>query len=175
MAVVKVEHPLIEDVLTSLRDSSTPHEEFRRLTRKLSRLLVFEASRDLPLREVDVETPLETTRGGRLDADIVLVPVLRAGMGMLEALLEVFPGASIGYVGLERDEETAVARRYYLKLPNLPDRYVFLLDPIAGLGSGAGRVRDIRVRIHVLDRSRTSQHAHSAGRLRYRYREEALD
>lgn len=137
MAVVKVEHPLIEDVLTVLRDSSTPHEEFRRLTRKLSRLLVFEASRDLPLREVDVETPLETTRGGRLDADVVLVPVLRAGMGMLEALLELFPGASVGYVGLERDEETAVARRYYLKLPNLPDRYVFLLDPMLATGGSA--------------------------------------
>ena len=137
MAVVKVEHPLIEDVLTSLRDSSTAHEEFRRLTKKVSRLLVFEASRDLPLREVEIETPLETTRCGRLDADIVLVPVLRAGMGMLESMLELFPGASVGYVGLERDEETAVARRYYLKLPNLPDRYVFLLDPMLATGGSA--------------------------------------
>lgn len=137
MAVVKIEHPLVEDALTTLRDASTPHEHFRRLTRKLSTLLVSEASRDLPLRQVDVETPLERTRGGRLDAEIVLVPVLRAGMGMLEALLDLFPGASVGYVGLERDEETAVARRYYLKLPNLPDRYVFLLDPMLATGGSA--------------------------------------
>jgi uracil phosphoribosyltransferase len=137
MAVVKIDHPLIEDVLTTLRDASTPHEDFRRLTRKLSTLLVSEASRDLPLRQVDVETPLERTRGGRLDAEIVLVPVLRAGMGMLEALLDLFPGASVGYVGLERDEETAVARRYYLKLPNLPERYVFLLDPMLATGGSA--------------------------------------
>ena len=137
MAVVKVEHPLIKDVLTVLRDSSTAQEEFRRLTRKLSRLLVFEASRDLPLREVDVETPLETTRGKRLDTEIVLVPVLRAGIGMLEAVLELFPGASVGYVGLARDEETAVAHRYYRKFPNLLDRQVFLLDPMLATGGSA--------------------------------------
>lgn len=137
MAVVKVQHPLMEDVLTVLRNSTTTHEQFRRLTKKLTRLLVFEASRDLPLRDVEVKTPLETTSGGRLDANIVLVPVLRAGMGMLEAMLETFPGASVGYVGLERDEETAVARRYYLKLPNLPDRFVFLLDPMLATGGSA--------------------------------------
>ena len=137
MAVVKVEHPLIEDVLTILRDSSTLHEELRRLTRKLSRLLVFEASRDLPLREMEVETPLETTRGGRLVVDIVLGPVLRAGMGMLEALLELFRERRSATWGLGRDEETAVARRYYLKLPNLPDRDVFLLNPMLATGGSA--------------------------------------
>ncbi len=137
MAVTKVEHPLIEDVLSTLRDAATPREDFRRLTKKLSSLLVFEASRDLPLRQVDIETPLERTTGGRLNVEIVLVPVLRAGMGMLDALLELFPGASVGYVGLERDEETAVARRYYLKLPDLPKRHVFLLDPMLATGGSA--------------------------------------
>jgi uracil phosphoribosyltransferase len=132
-----VEHPLIEDVLSSLRDAATPREDFRRLTRKLSSLLVFEASRDLPVRKVDIETPLERTTGRRLNAEIVLVPVLRAGMGMLDALLELFPGASVGYVGLERDEETAVARRYYVKLPDLPERHVFLLDPMLATGGSA--------------------------------------
>ncbi len=86
---------------------------------------------------MDIETPLERTTGGRLNAEIVLVPVLRAGMGMLDVLLELFPGASVGYVGLERDEETAVARRYYLKLPDLPDRQVFLLDPMLATGGSA--------------------------------------
>lgn len=128
---------MIEDVLAVLRDRSTRPEEFRRLTRKLSVLLSFEASRDLPVKEVDIQTPLETTRGSRLAAEVVLVPVLRAGMGMLDPLLEIFPDASVGYVGLERDEQTAVAHRYYLKLPDLPNRYVFLLDPMLATGGSA--------------------------------------
>jgi uracil phosphoribosyltransferase len=137
MGVFRVEHPVIEDVLSTLRDKATCSEDFRRLTRKLSNLLSFEASRDLPVEEVDVETPLETIRCARLDAEIVLVPVLRAGMGMLESLLDVFPAASVGYVGLERDEETAEAHRYYCKLPDLPNRYVFLLDPMLATGGSA--------------------------------------
>ena len=137
MPFIRVEHPLIEDVLSALRDKSTPPQDFRRLTKKLSSLLVFEASRDLPLRRVEIQTPLERTAGSRLDADIVLVPVLRAGMGMLDTLLELFPGASVGYVGLERDEQTAVARRYYLKLPDLAERQVLLLDPMLATGGSA--------------------------------------
>jgi uracil phosphoribosyltransferase len=138
MATLRVEHPLIADFLTVLRDRTTPPETFRRLTRKLTTLLVFEASRDLPAREVEVATPLETARGIRLGAEIVLVPVLRAGMGMLEPMLEIFPEASVGYVGLERDEATAVAHRYYCKLPpGLGERYVFLLDPMLATGGSA--------------------------------------
>jgi len=137
MGLITVNHPVIEDVLAVLRDRSTRPEEFRRLTRKLSVLLSFEASRDLPVKEVDIQTPLENTRGSRLAAEVVLVPVLRAGMGMLDPLLEIFPDASVGYVGLERDEQTAVAHRYYLKLPDLPNRYVFLLDPMLATGGSA--------------------------------------
>lgn len=137
MGLFTVSHPVIEDVLAILRDASTRPEEFRRLTRKLSVLLSFEASRDLPVKEVDIQTPLENARGRRLAAEVVLVPVLRAGMGMLDPLLEIFPDASVGYVGLERDEQTAVAHRYYLKLPDLPDRYVFLLDPMLATGGSA--------------------------------------
>ena len=137
MGLITVNHPVIEEVLAVLRDRSTRPEEFRRLTRKLSVLLSFEASRDLPVKEVDIQTPLENTRGSRLAAEVVLVPVLRAGMGMLDPLLEIFPDASVGYVGLERDEQTAVAHRYYLKLPDLPNRYVFLLDPMLATGGSA--------------------------------------
>jgi len=138
VALHEVDHPLVRDVLASLRDKSTPAEEFRRLTRKLTALLVFEASRDLPLDSVEVETPLERTRVERLSADVVLVPVLRAGMGMLDTLLEFFPDASVGHVGLARDEATAVAHRYYSKLPpNLGERYVFLLDPMLATGGSA--------------------------------------
>jgi len=137
MGLFTVNHPVIEDVLAVLRATSTRPEEFRRLTRKLSVLLSFEASRDLPVEEVEIQTPLENTRGSRLAAEVVLVPVLRAGMGMLDPLLEIFPDASVGYVGLERDEQTAVAHRYYLKLPDLPNRYVFLLDPMLATGGSA--------------------------------------
>jgi uracil phosphoribosyltransferase len=133
----RVEHPLIEDVLARLRDEGTGSEEFRRLAKQVTTLLAFAASRDLPLRVDKVRTPLEETEVRRLDAEVVLVPVLRAGMGMLEVMLQVFPRAAVGYVGLERDESTAVARQYYRKLPNLSNRFVFLLDPMLATGGSA--------------------------------------
>lgn len=137
MALHLVEHPLIEDVLAELRDERCEPEAFRRLARQLTMLLAFGAARDLPMRTERVRTPLEETEVRRLAAEIVLVPVLRAGMGMLDVMLTVFPRASVGYVGLERDEETAVARQYYRKLPPLADRYVFLLDPMLATGGSA--------------------------------------
>lgn len=137
MALHRVEHPLIEEVLAELRDRSTPPERFRPLSSQLTTLLAFDASRDLPSRADRVETPLEETNVQRLDADVVLVPVLRAGMGMLEVMLSVFPKASVGYVGLERDESTAVAREYYRKLPDLAESFAFLLDPMLATGGSA--------------------------------------
>ncbi len=133
----KVDHPLIEDVLARLRDEDTDPEEFRRLAKQATTLLAFAASQNLPLRSETVRTPLEETRVKRVDADVVLVPVLRAGMGMLEVMLQVFPRAAVGYVGLERDEATAVARQYYRKLPALSNRFVFLLDPMLATGGSA--------------------------------------
>jgi uracil phosphoribosyltransferase len=137
MSLHRVEHPLIEDILAQLRDRRTEPEEFRRLARQLTGLLAFEASQDLPLRTEEVETPLETTIVRRLDAEVVLVPVLRAGMGMLEVMLTMFPRAAVGYVGLERDEMTAEARRYYKKLPPLAGRHVLVLDPMLATGGSA--------------------------------------
>ena len=137
MALHHVEHPLIEEVLAELRDQSTPPERFRLLSRQLTTLLAFDASRDLPSRADKVRTPLEETDVKRLDAVVVLVPVLRAGMGMLDVMLSMFPKASVGYVGLERDESTAVARQYYRKLPNLSGAFVFLLDPMLATGGSA--------------------------------------
>jgi uracil phosphoribosyltransferase len=143
VALHRIEHPLIEDVLAQLRDRRTEPETFRRLARELTMLLAFGASRDLPLRSGSVATPLEETEVRRLDADVVLVPVLRAGMGMLEVMLTLFPGASVGYVGLERDEATAVARQYYRKLPSIAERYVFLLDPMLATGGSASAAVDL--------------------------------
>jgi uracil phosphoribosyltransferase len=143
MPVHVVSHPLVEDVLVALRDRATPAHEFRRLARRVSLLLVAEATRDLALEDTAVETPLETARGRRLAARVVAVPVLRAGLGMLEAFLELVPRAQVGYFGLERNEETAVARRYYEKVPkDLGDAVVFLLDPMLATGGSAAMAID---------------------------------
>jgi uracil phosphoribosyltransferase len=133
-----VSHPLVEDVLQALRDKRTPSADFRRLARRLSLLLVAEATRDLPLVATTVETPLETASAKRLGVRVVAVPVLRAGIGILDAFLELVPSAQVGYFGLERNEETAVARRYYEKVPKkLEDAMVFLLDPMLATGGSA--------------------------------------
>src|SRR6185295_11990502 len=133
-----VRHPVIEDALARLRDKATPCDEFRRLARRVSLLLAVEATRDLALGEASVETPLETTRVRRLAARVVAVPVLRAGLGMLDAFLELVPQAQVGYFGLERNEQTAVARRYYEKVPkDLGGAIVFLLDPMLATGGSA--------------------------------------
>ena len=143
MALHVVRHPLVEDVLVALRDKRTPSADFRRLARRLSLLLVAEATRDLPLADTTVETPLETTPAKRLRERVVAVPVLRAGLGMLDAFLELVPSAQVGYFGLERNEETAVARRYYEKVPKrLEDAIVFLLDPMLATGGSAALAID---------------------------------
>ena len=138
MDVHVVHHPLVENVLAALRDRRTPCDVFRQLAHRVSLLLIAEATRDLPLAETTVETPLETTTVRRLAARVVAVPVLRAGLGMLDAFLELVPSAQVGYFGLERNEQTAVARRYYEKVPkNLEDAIVYLLDPMLATGGSA--------------------------------------
>ena len=138
-----VSHPLVEDVLVSLRHSATPPSEFRRLARRVGLLLTAEATRDLATREDSVETPLETAPVRRLATRVVAVPVLRAGLGLLDAFLDLVPQAQVGYFGLERNEQTAVARRYYEKVPkDLGDAVVFLLDPMLATGGSAAMAVD---------------------------------
>jgi uracil phosphoribosyltransferase len=133
-----VSHPLVDDVLAALRDKRTPPVEFRRLAHRVSLLVTAEATRDLPTAEGRVETPLETTVARTIARRVVAVPVLRAGLGMLEAFLELVPTAEVGYFGLERNEQTAVARRYYEKVPkDLKDAVVYLLDPMLATGGSA--------------------------------------
>ncbi len=148
MALHVLSHPLIDDTFAALRNRLTPCDEFRRLARRVTLLLVAEATRDLPTAEVTVESPLETTTARRLAARVVAVPVLRAGLGMLDAFLDLVPAAQVGYFGLERNETTAVARRYYEKVPaNLQDAVVFLLDPmLASGGSAVQAVEGLRER-----------------------------
>jgi uracil phosphoribosyltransferase len=143
MPVHLIRHPVIEDVLARLRDKTTECDEFRRLAHRVSLLLTAEATRDLPLIEGSVETPLETAPVKRSAARVVAVPVLRAGLGMLDAFLELVPQAQVGYFGLERNEETAVARRYYEKVPkDLARAVVFLLDPMLATGGSAAMAVD---------------------------------
>ena len=138
MPLTVLSHPLVADAMARLRDRATPCDEFRALARRVSLLLVAEATRDLPTAESFVETPLERAPAKRLTARVVAVPVLRAGLGMLDAFLELVPSAEVGYFGLERNEETAVARRYYEKVPkDLGSALTFLLDPMLATGGSA--------------------------------------
>ena len=143
MQIEVVQHPLVKHILTRLRDASTEPAQFRALARQLTLLLAVEATRDLPLREHTVQTPLETTQGHSLAQPIVAVPILRAGLGMLEAITELFTEVRVGYVGLERDETTAVARAYYCKLPPIGESRVLLLDPMLATGGSAAQAIEV--------------------------------
>jgi uracil phosphoribosyltransferase len=133
-----VQHPIAQDALLSLRDRATPPHEFRRLTRRLSLLLAIEATRKLPMTLARVETPLEATQGEVLDANVVVVPVLRAGLGMVDAVLDLLPHARVGHIGLQRDEHTAIASRYYARLPaDLSGATALVVDPMLATGGSA--------------------------------------
>jgi uracil phosphoribosyltransferase len=133
-----VNHPIVQDTLVSLRHRDTPPEAFRRLATRISMLLVAEALRGLPTRGAVVPTPLAESEGRRIDARVVVVPVLRAGLGMLDAVLSLVPAARVGYIGLQRDETTAIASRYYSKLPDdLGASRVLVVDPMLATGGSA--------------------------------------
>jgi uracil phosphoribosyltransferase len=138
MALTVVDHPLAQHLLTSLRDRTTPPAVFRALTRRLTLAVVLEATRDLPTGPREVETPLERMEGRAL-GPLVAIPILRAGLGMLEAVTDTFPGVSVGYIGLERDEATLQPTSYYEKLPPLGGAHVLLLDPMLATGGSAAR------------------------------------
>ena len=139
-----VTHPLVQDCLAELRDSGTAPERFRALTNRVTVLLGAEALRDVPLADGTVETPLGVSPCRRLAADVVLAPVLRAGLGMLPGMLELVPNARVGYLGLQRDERTAVASQYYAKLPaNIESSYVLLIDPMLATGGSAVAALDV--------------------------------
>jgi uracil phosphoribosyltransferase len=139
-----IDHPLVHDALVTLRDASTPPELFRRMAVRISLLLAAEATRDLPVRRVTVNTPLAAAEGRRIGADVVVVPVLRAGLGMLDAVLELMPAARVGHIGLQRDEMTAIASQYYAKLPTgIHDSVVVMIDPMLATGGSAVAALDL--------------------------------
>jgi uracil phosphoribosyltransferase len=139
-----VEHPLVHDALVTLRDHRTTPEHFRQVATRISVLLVAEALRDVPTTDVTVETPLGPAPGRRIGRDVVVVPVLRAGLGMLDAVLELVPSARVGHIGLQRDEMTAIASQYYSKLPvPLDGSYVLMIDPMLATGGSAVAALDL--------------------------------
>ncbi len=139
-----MDHPLAQDALLTLRDVRTRPDEFRRAATRISIVLATEALRDLPSAEAGVDTPIGPAAGRILAGDIVVVPVLRAGLGMLDAVLTLVPGARVGHLGLERDEVTAVASQYYSRLPGPIDRsYVLLIDPMLATGGSAAAALDV--------------------------------
>jgi uracil phosphoribosyltransferase len=137
-----VDHPLAAHLLVSLRDRRTPATWFRAVTKRLTMVLMLEATKDLPSRPVSVLTPLEETNGRVLIQPLVVVPILRAGLGMLDAVVELFPEVRVGYIGLERDEATFQPSEYYAKLPPMEDAHVFVLDPMLATGGSANAALD---------------------------------
>jgi uracil phosphoribosyltransferase len=144
-AFTVLEHPLAGALLTRLRDRSTGPAEYRALARRLGLLLVAEATRDLAVETSAVETPLERFDGTRLVRGLVAIPVLRAGLGLLDAVVDLYPDAVVGYLGMERDEITHEPRDYYAKLPPMAGRRALVVDPmLATGGSGSAAVRYVR-------------------------------
>lgn len=130
-----VSHPLIKEKLRFLRDKKTPNIEFRKLLSEISYLMTFEITRDLKLKDVEIETPMETMTAKVIDEHIAIVPILRAGLGMLNGILDLLPTSKVGIIGLYRDDETLEAKEYYCKFPpDISNRLVLLLDPMLASG-----------------------------------------
>ena len=134
MSITVVDHPLSAHYISILRDASTGSEQFRETTRRLAFTLVMQATDDIPLEEFELTTPLGPTRGYRLGRQIVAVAVLRAGLGLLDAVIDLLPNVKVGYAGVQRDEETALPQEYYTKFPDLADTRVLVLEPMLATG-----------------------------------------
>jgi len=133
------DHPLIQHKVSMMRMVDTPVKDFRDLAREVIMLMGFEATRDLPLKEVEIETPICKTKANMLEGeDMAIVPILRAGLGFVEGMLELVPNAKVGHVGLYRDPETHQPVEYYCKLPSdIDKRKIFVLDPMLATGGSA--------------------------------------
>lgn len=138
MQVNIIDHPLIQHKLTIMRKKETSSADFRKLLEEITMLMGYEATRDLPLEDVEIETPIQKTVGKRLTGKkIAIVPVLRAGFGMVQGLLDLIPSARIGVIGLYRDPETLKPVEYYCKLPNIENRGFIIVDPMLATGGSS--------------------------------------
>lgn len=138
MQVNIIDHPLIQHKLTIMRKKETSSADFRKLLEEITMLMGYEATRDLPLEDVKIETPIQKTVGKRLTGKkIAIIPVLRAGFGMVQGLLDLIPSARIGVIGLYRDPETLKPVEYYCKLPNIENRSFIIVDPMLATGGSS--------------------------------------
>ncbi len=145
-----VEHPLVQHKLSLMRQKDASTSSFRRLLNELAMLMAYEVTRDLPLHEIEIETPLETMKAKFIDGKkLVFVSILRAGTGVLEGMLSVVPGARVGHIGLYRDPKTLIAVEYYFKMPSeMAERDVVVVDPMLATGNSAiaavDRIKELR-------------------------------
>jgi uracil phosphoribosyltransferase len=142
--VTEVRHPLVQHKLSYVRDKHTPTVHFRKLVEEITLLLTYEATKDFPTEDYEIETPLQTVTAQRISGKKVAVcPILRAGLGMLDGVLALISGARVGFIGLYRDEETLEPVEYYVKLPSdVADRDVILLDPMLATGNSTAAAVD---------------------------------
>ncbi|MDD7464521.1 MAG: uracil phosphoribosyltransferase [Anaerococcus sp.] len=139
MKATVLDHPVIKHKITILRDKNTGSNEFRHIIKEITIMLAYESSKNLSLEEVEVETPITKTTGYRLSGKkLGIIPILRAGLGMVDGLLEVFPAARVGHIGMYRDEDTATPVEYYCKLPKDSEkRDMLVVDPMLATGGSA--------------------------------------
>ena len=137
--IMVFDHPLIQHKVSLMRDKNTPSKEFRDLTREVAMLMAYEVTRDLPTQEVQIETPICPTSVQMLKGlDVAIIPILRAGLGFVDGMLEIIPNAKVGHVGLYRDPETHEPVEYYCKLPeDIDKRRVIIVDPMLATGGSA--------------------------------------
>ena len=139
-----ITHPFVHDALATLRDVATPPHIFRRVAKRMALLVAADVLKDVNTVAGTVQTPLGPAYARRVDAQVTLVPVLRAGLGMIDGILDLLPSARVGHIGLQRDEATAMAERYYVKLPpRLQDDVVLITDPMLATGGSAAAAIDL--------------------------------
>lgn len=142
--ITVIQHPLVQHNLTRLRDKRTGPQEFRRVLSVVAALIIYEATRSFVVRQVPVNTPMARTRGAQLRREVILVPVLRAGLGMLDSILQLIPHARVGFIGLKREEKSLRALFYHKSLPKDLSRFeVILIDPMLATGGSAVSAMDL--------------------------------
>ena len=147
--VTVFDHPLIQHKTTILRKTSTTNKEFRELVEEITMLMCYEALRDLPLEDVEIETPIQKTTQKMIKGKkLAVVPILRAGLGMVNGLLKLVPSAKVGHIGMYRDEETMIPHPYYCKLPpDIDQRLIVVVDPMLATGGSAidaiGQIKEV--------------------------------
>lgn len=142
--VTVIAHPLVQHNLTRLRDRRTQPQEFRRLLGEIAALMLYEATRSLTVKKIHVQTPVARTNGSQLEREVVLVPVLRAGLGMLDSILRLVPHAYVGFIGLKREEKTLRAMFYHKSLPQNLGRFeTVLIDPMLATGGSSVAALDL--------------------------------